>query len=294
MKLEELVTKIVEEGHLPDNKYSTIIRWSLTNKADATFPDFISALKSEKIILKEITPKVKFVKLEHSDFFITLANTYVGIERFDRGIQLFDEMERKGSTEPTMLNDYGRALLKEMEKKGTVDKAKLNTARKLIFKAYYFDKANSKECYKFPAYKNLCLLRIMEGNYYLQQNDAFAAFVLGWMSIEMTLFRIWRQYLTLKGSKKVDKLSRWDTEAIIEMLFIGNIDEKWKTTTKDLETFKKAKNDLEALRGLRNHLLHGENDNPTKGDSKKSLETALKLIPLFQSLDQEVAEISAK
>lgn len=78
------------------------------------------------------------------------------------------------------------------------------------------------------------------------------------------------------------------------MLFIGNIEEKLVATKADLETFKSLKPDFDTLRGTRNHLLHGEIDNPTDGEASLCIKTALEIVPLFQSLDNEIMKACMK
>lgn len=291
--LDEAVAKIVEEAHLSDKSYFTIAKWCLENKDDAKCSALVSAVHEEQIIKENVKTRsnntIEINRLEHSEFLIYLANSYSEAMMHDKAIELFEQMEKKGCTESTMLNDYGRALLRQMLFSKTYDREKWDHARQLIFKAFDFDKKVSKDCYKFPAYKNLSFLRAVEASYYLQQNDPFTAFVLAWVSIEMTLYRIWRQYLQLKNSNKIDDLSRWNSDAIIEMLYIGNVENDLTATKKDFEALKALKPRLDTLKGVRNHLLHGENDNPTNGEARSCTEIALKIVPFFQSLDSELA-----
>jgi hypothetical protein len=73
----------------------------------------------------------------------------------------------------------------------------------------------------------------------------------------------------------MDDLMRWRTDTIAETLFLSDIN----------DSFKKVKNDLDTLRGIRNKLLHGEIDNPTSGDVKTCIDTALTLTPILQTQD---------
>ena len=292
MKLADLVTRTVERGHLPDGNDFTVIKWSIENNIEENFAEFIEAIKEDDLQAVEVRGRdrqqVPVKKLEHSQFFIGLANSYAQIGSFDKATKVFEEMFRKGSNESTLLNDFGAALLNQILATGVAKKETIDLARKLIFDAFAFDKKVSAECYHYPAYKNLCSLRAIEGNYYNEQKDSFAAFLLGWMSIEMTLYRIWHQFLTLKSATGIDNLMRWDSDSIIEVLFLGEVEEELKRTRSDLETFKKTKTDLDTLKGVRNHLLHGEIDNPTSGQSTHCINTALKLVPLFQLVDQDL------
>jgi hypothetical protein len=74
-----------------------------------------------------------------------------------------------------------------------------------------------------------------------------------------------------------------DISQILEILYNCDIDERSKIARADIERFKQLKKDLNTSRGIRNHLLHGEIDNPSEGDSRNCIDTALNLVPLFQS-----------
>jgi len=191
MKLEDVLLRIVQQRKLIDSNYSTIALWCIQNKDDPLIADIISSIQEEKLTKGQVKAKggniIEVNKLEHSDFLIPLANSFNGANIFDKSIELFEHMEKKGCNESTMLNDYGAVLLRQMLSSRSYDKEKWEHARQLIFRAFDFDKKVSKDCYKFPAYKNLCYLRAVEASFYLQQNDSFAAFLLAWMSIEMTL-----------------------------------------------------------------------------------------------------------
>jgi hypothetical protein len=67
----------------------------------------------------------------------------------------------------------------------------------------------------------------------------------------------------------------------------SRLPEELPITNSDLESFKKSKSNFDTLRGTRNHLVHGENDNPTNGESDLCVKTALAIAPLFQALDNE-------
>ncbi|XHH07616.1 MAG: hypothetical protein ACFCUE_08510 [Candidatus Bathyarchaeia archaeon] len=291
MKLDDAIASAVKEGKLPNNSYPTIVIWAVQNNIEENFKNFLSSI-SELAIVKDTASNLQnkpipVNRLDRSDFLIFLANSYSGQGMHDKAIAIFEEIKKKGSNESTMLNDFGLALLKKTLAEGTVDKAKWDYARKLIFEALSFDRSTTKNFYKLPAYMNLCFLRAVEAKLYLDQNDPFAAFMVGWMSIEMTLHRIWRQYLELKKSTKLDELDRWEAEKIIEMLFIGDIDDRLPKTKAHLQTLKDQKNNFNTLRGVRNHLIHGDCDNPTNGEAKLCLDTALTIAPLFKVLDNE-------
>ena len=126
------------------------------------------------------------------------------------------------------------------------------------------DKEIHDEPLLLPAYKNLCLLRAVEAAYYIQEEQNLTAFVMAWMSIEMTIYRIW--YAHLKDNSyskgKMDSLKKWKIDNIIELLYL-------------------CKCDLEFVR-LRNDLLHGTTFEISEGHSRRCIDVALQLIPIKQ------------
>lgn len=292
MRLVEIIDRIVEQGHLPDLKPTDVIMWSIENDLENNFRDYISAVREENLRVEHVRGRgqqeIPVRKLENSTFFVFLANSYANRKLFDKALNIFEEMLTKGTDESTVLNDYGATILNRMLQDGIANKANLDLARTLVFQAFAFDKKVAKDWYQYPAYKNLCFLRVMEAVYYHNEKDTFAAFVLGWMSVEMTIYRIWHQLLTLRGASGTDDLMRWNSDSIIKVLSISEVSEKLKRTRADLEVFRTVKSDLDTLKGIRNRLLHGDIDNPTPGDSTCCIDTALRLVPLFQSVRQDL------
>jgi pentatricopeptide repeat protein len=292
LRLVEIIDRIVEQGHLPDRRPPDVIKWSIENDLENNFKDYISAAKEENLQVDRVRDRgqqeIPVRRLENSAFFVFLANSYANRKLFDKALKIYEEMLAKETDESTVLNEYGATILNRMLHDGIVNKGNLDLARKLIFEAFAFDKKVAKDSYQYPAYKNLCFLRAMEAIYYHNEKDTFAAFVLGWMSVEMTIYRIWHQLLTVRGASGIDDLMRWNSDSIIEVLTISEVSEKLKRTRADLEVFRTLKNDLDTLKGIRNHLLHGDINNPTPGDSTCCINTALKLVPLFQSVRQDL------
>jgi len=66
---------------------------------------------------------------------------------------------------------------------------------------------------------------------------------------------------------------RWNIESIIEALCLSDFN----------ETFTNMKNDLDRLRGYRNHILHGEMETVSFGDARQCLEVAQKLLTIYRS-----------
>src|SRR5208283_5141990 len=103
MKLDDVVAKIVQQGKLVKSNYSTIILWCLQNKDDLLVADIISAIQEEQLIKEQIKAiggnTIEVNKIEHSEFLISLANVFNGAKVFDKSIELFEHMEKRGSNE---------------------------------------------------------------------------------------------------------------------------------------------------------------------------------------------------
>lgn len=120
-----------------------------------------------------------------------------------------------------------------------------------------------------PVYKTLCVLRNMEAVSYLERKEVFTAFVLGWLSIEMSVYRLWYRYISktyesIKHRKKLQSFMKWDVERVMEILFMSDPDPE----------YVKIKPQLDCMRGIRNNLLHGELASPTEGHTKTCILTA--------------------
>lgn len=289
MRFDDLLSIIHGKMSVVNSNYEGIWKWSITNH-NSLQSQYLISIKDESLVKasqKDRSGKIfKINKLEHSVFFIGLANTYVNSNLFNEGIQLFEEMRKRGSNESTMFNDYGRSLLVKMIARKNFSKDDLDLARKFISEAYGFDKKVSSNPYEYPAYKNLCYLRTIEACFYYSQTDLFIAFVLAWMSIEMTITRIWNKFLSLKSvnGKPLEDLK---ISSIIKILGDSVIDDKLKMAKKDLKEFKNEVGNLNNLRRVRKQLLHGYTDNPSTEQTEQCIETALKLHELFQSIDQD-------
>jgi len=281
MKPTELIDKIVKQGKLKDRSIGALTKWIVENQGKETVREYLSAINEDEVLT--LTPegkqqgKIVFRRLSHSPFFNGLAIRYSEREWFKESEQIFKAIITRTPNYVDSILNYGATILNMTlalydQGKG-INKDRLERGRSIIFKAYRYDRKVHEDWRTKPAYKNLCYLRAIEAVYYYTQKEFFTSFVLGWLSIEMSLYRIWFQFVTNKTTMKIRELMRWDSDHIIETLFLGGVDEDYKI----------IKNRLDILRGIRNRLLHGEIDNPTLGNVKLCIDTALKLVPILQS-----------
>lgn len=280
MKPTEIIEKIVERGKLKEKSIGTLTEWIVKNQGKETVSEYLSAISEDEILT--LTPegkqrgKIVFKRLSHSSFFNGLAIKYSEKEWFEESEQIFKAILTRTPNDIDSILNYGATILNmtlALHKQGEgISKDRLERGRSLIFKAYRYDKKVHEDWRTKPAYKNLCYLRAIEAVYYYTKKELFAAFVLGWLSIEMSLYRIWFQFITDKTSMRMRDLMRWNSDYIIETLFLGEAD----------EDFRSMKNSLDTLKGIRNKLLHGDIDNPTLGNVELCIDVALKLIPILQ------------
>lgn len=286
MKTKQIIDEIVERGKLKDGSIGALTRWIIENEGKETVSKYLSAIKEDEILT--LTPEGKargtiiFKGLHYGNFFNGLALRYSEKGWFEEAETIFKEILRITPNDVNTNLNYGATIVNKTlshynEGRG-LNKGELERGRSYIFKAFRFDKKVHDDWRIAPAYKDLCLVRSLEAIYYFNKREDFTAFVLGWMSIEMSLHRIWFKVIPKPSKKRVDELMRWDTESIIETLFLCGVH----------KIFKEMKNDLDSLKGTRNRLLHGELEKPTRGESKRCIDTAQKLIPILQG---EVSEI---
>ena len=278
MRIESILHEIAKEEQIEveEIKAKFAIDWIIRNNR---FDDLIVSVDeadSETIQLRRKYRKKKVIdRLVHSDLFIGMADWLVEEEHFSEAEAIFQSLLRKTSHDPSALNDYGALILNELirqhDKKKKLSRKRLATARRVISKAAMIDRSLHADPRFFPAYENLCLLRVMEADFYARKGELFIAFILSWMSVEMSLYRIWYELLVKEfpdRKGKVKSLERWNVDSVIETMFLSRIDER----------YLKLKPDLDALRGIRNDILHGTLYNPARGQVEKCMDVALKLV----------------
>jgi len=280
MKLKQIIDEIMKRGELKDDSVGALTQWIVENEGKETLSKYLSGIKEDKVL--KLTPekgrargRIIFRALHYGNFFNGLALRYAQKGWFEQAEIIFKEILKRTPNDVNSNLNYGATIVNEILShyragKG-ISKTELERGRSYIFKAFRFDKKVHDDWRTAPAYKDLCLVRALEAVYYLNKREVFTAFVLGWMSVEMSLYRIWFKVIPKPSKNRVDELMRWDTESIIETLFLCDVH----------KIFKKIKNDLDSLKGTRNKLLHGELEKPTMGDTKRCVDTAMKLIPVL-------------
>ncbi len=275
MKPSELVDKVVKEGKLQDKSIGALTKWIAENQGKESISECLSAIADDEIL--QLTPEGKgkgklFIKkLKYSNLFNGLAIRYSENGWFEEAEAVFERILKRTPNDIDSLHNYGAAMLNKTlaiyRQRKEMDKKQLEKARALIFKAFDFDKKAYEDWLTKPSYMNLCYLRALEAVYHFNVRESFTAFVLGWMSIEMTVRARWFKFIRERTTQGLNDLTKWDMEYIVETLFLSDAS----------GSFRSIKNDLDTLKGTRNRLLHGEIDNPTLGQAKLCIDTALAL-----------------
>jgi hypothetical protein len=227
---------------------------------------------------KPYNNKRSIEKVLNSAIFLTIAEMLINQGKFKEGEDVFKKLLEIAPEDTTTLNNYGVMIINEQlvlySKKEKLCKERIEESWKLISKAAIIDRILFDKPMQFPAYKNLCLLRAVEAAYYLEEKHCLPAFLLSWMSIEMSLHRIWQITLEEIGyfKSKIESFERWNIDTVIETLFMSKCDPE----------FLKLKTPLDILRGHRNDLLHGRIFDITIGTARFSIQTAFNLIPIKQ------------
>jgi hypothetical protein len=102
----------------------------------------------------------------------------------------------------------------------------------------------------------------------MEMKHVETAFIMAWISIEMTIYRLW--YILMIDNSCNEDLSRWNVDTVMEVLFLSKID----------ETFQKLKPELDTLKSLRNNLIHGEVVEITSGQAERCIDIAWEMMPI--------------
>lgn len=216
--------------------------------------DVVSFIK--KIIEEEGTVQEgEMTKTQRSSLWNEIAMQYFFHDKDEESKKILGKVVDMESNNPGTLNNFSLVLL-------STDHPR--EAKKYILKAFDLDVRHRKsEAVLLPAYRNLSWILINEAEEYNRNNDYFPAFLLSWISIELSLRRLWAEFCQ-KKSYNGKWLSRLGIRYRIEVLsFLGIIDS--------------VENDVRTTWGRRNDIMHATGETPTRGETTRCIETASKL-----------------
>ena len=242
------------------------------------FDSFLGSIREDTIIPVQFETAKTIDRLKNADMYVSIGSYLALKGHMKEGEEVFKTILTSTPNDTSALNDYGTIILNELlanyRANKQWDRKRLEFAWKQISKAATLDKEIHDEPLLLPAYENLCFLRAVEAAYYVQNEQNLTAFVMAWMSIEMTIYRIWYAYLKENDYSKTkrDKLKGWKLSSIIELLFLSKCN----------PDFMKIKNDLDTLKGLRDDLLHGKSFEIPEGQTRRCIEVALDIVNIKQ------------
>jgi len=248
---------------------------TVRSKDVSSYIQAISRDPIKKYSLKKPWRKRQFIeRIGQSDYFSVFAVQIAQRGYVEGAKAIFEEILRRTPHDTTTLNDYVVVLLNEMidlyNRGQTIPKEELELAKQYIYLAFEIDLYLHGTRHPLPAYKNVSLLRAVEAALLSRQGDLFTAFVLAWMSIEMSIYRLWYKSVERKykdSNQKMGRLLRWDVEQVMEVLYVNNIGPEYVVLKPKLDT----------LRGTRNDLLHGNKPKPTKGETESCINTGIEI-----------------
>lgn len=242
-------------------------------------PDLLSSLvlsiQKASIIRTDKVENIKYKMLDNSEAWNGFAIAFMNEKDYASAKKLFECMQSAGASDASTTTNYAAVLMNEMIEEGKIVEKTLNQAKDLTFKALKFyvrGKGELIEGALKPPFKNLVLIRNLEAELFLRKKDFFTAYVLAWISVEMSLTRIWLQFLKnqKRGKKKRKWFADWDIAFVIEALFMLGI------------INPELKNDLDCLRQLRNDVIHGTLAYPEEGQISRCIKLGRALIPILQ------------
>jgi len=253
----------------------------ISGHPDSLIPLLAGGISRDKITRREQYAGVEYRFLGHGDIWNSIALTYMNKGDFQKAIDVFNYLEKAGASDSATQNNIATVILNRMISKHIIDQSDeqdFERAKNLLYKAFMFDvkakpRRNIADAALFPAFKNMILVRNIESELYYNKRMYFLAFVLGWISVEMSLVRIWCQIMSNhKGERDVrEKLSQLDAQTILDLLFGLNVI--------PIDLYSKIK----GIKDERNKLIHGTMINPTKGKTMELITLGRRLIPILSS-----------
>jgi len=262
-----------EKNHLFTN-YEEFMR----SDPEDVIPLLKMGIRNDEIIRGAEYSGVRYDTLRFSGVWNNAGIIYMNNKMYEKGKEIYSLMIEVGVFDSSTITNYAAVILNGMISKHVIeesDEPDFEYAKELLFKAFMFDvKAKPRrkaDAALLPAYKNMIYVRNIESELYYNKQLYFISFILGWISVEMSLIRIFCKIMKdQKGEKKIrEKLSMWNIQSILDILYALRI------ITKNLYV------EINSINKERNKLIHGTIINPTPGLTKQVIELGRKLIPLY-------------
>lgn len=253
-------------------------RMFLSQKPKQLFPLIKSGIEADEL---ETVNKIRgftYNKLHYNDIWNNIAMRYEFLKQYEKAKEIFKVMLARGASDSATLNNYAAVLMNELINKGKIeerDEAQFYEARDYVYKAFIFDAEGKPKkilhASDAPAYRNIIIFRNIESELYYNKKEYFTSFVLGWISIEMNLNRIWCKHLNVLSEDDAlkEKLLRYNADEMIDQIYLHGI------------INKELRDELNKYRSLRNDLVHGTEVDVTPGDVMNVITLGRRLYPIL-------------
>ena len=182
----------------------------LPSNPSELLPILKEGISRENVVERCAYAGVEYRTVSNSTFWNSVAITCMNSQNFDESIAIFEEMVKIYAPDSATLTNHGVSLLNKLiskHKMEPADESDFEMAKDLTFRAFMFDvkaepKKNLVDVANFPAFKNAILIRNIEAELYSNKKLCFIAFLLGWISVEMSLVRLWCKFMQEQGKRK--------------------------------------------------------------------------------------------
>lgn len=252
----------------------------LEREPETLFPLINSGIVLATIVESSTHRGFTYNKLSDNDIWNSIAMMYEYNKEYEKAKMIFEKMIEQGASDSATLNNFAAVLLNQLINKGNIedkDEEQFFRARDYMYKAFIFDAQgrpkNILHAANAPAYRNIIIFRNIESELYYNKGDLFTSFVIGWISVEMNLNRIWCRYLNNQNEDNnlKEKLLRYNAEEVIDHLYLHKIIDK------------PLRDDINKYRSLRNDLVHGTAIDVTNGDVQNIIQLGRRLYPIYQN-----------
>ena len=235
-------------------------------------------IRNDEIIEGKNYRGVRYNTIHFSNMWNNVGILYMNNKMYEKGRDVYSTLIDVGVYDSSTITNYAAVIMRGMLEKHVIeesDEPDFEYVKKLLYDAFIFDveaKPRKKaDAVLLPAYKNLIYVRNIESELYYNKKLYFISFILGWISVEMSLIRIFCRIMKHQKGEKIirEKLSMLNIQTILDILY------GFKIITKELYT------EINSINKERNKLIHGSEIEPTPGLTKQVIDLGRKLIPLY-------------
>lgn len=245
---------------------------------DNIMPLIKNGIDNDEIIDSDEYAGIYYNKLGYTDLWNSIALIYMNTRMYEKSRELLRHKIKNKAYDSITITNCAASILNIFLSKHKIEKndePDFEYAKKLLFDAFNFDvqakpRKNIANAALLPAFKNIVLVRNIESELHYNKQEYFLSFIIGWISIEMSLVRIWCKIMSDQGGERNirEKLSKWDIQHILDALLM------LKVLPKTLYS------QIKGIKEERNKLIHGTLMIPTPGLTDQTIKLGRALIPI--------------